>query len=215
MAGGQAGGQVVEHDAGRADLAELDLVGVERADAGGVAEQRRQPDRGAGLEVAVVRAGAEPVEEGGAVRPRAVGRSRRRARPSPESPPSARRRSASRWRRGPRAAGGPGRRWRAPPRSRRGGRPWRTARRRAAGRCRAPSMTCERGARTAVALGGDHDRRRLVGPVDRDLLGDVVGGRADEAGGAHQDQRLATTGRCASCPRWRRRRSTCSRARTA
>ena len=41
-----------------------------------------------------------------------------------------------------------------------------------------------------LALGGDDDRRRLVGPVDRHLLGHVVGGRADQAGGAHEDQRL-------------------------
>ena len=43
---------------------------------------------------------------------------------------------------------------------------------------------------TDRAAGRDHDRHRLVGAVDRDLLGDVGEGRARERGGAHQDQRL-------------------------
>ena len=47
------------------------------------------------------------------------------------------------------------------------------------------------GGEPGLALGGDHDRQRLVGPEDRDLLGDVVGGATDETGRAHQDQRLA------------------------
>ncbi len=42
-----------------------------------------------------------------------------------------------------------------------------------------------------LALGRDHDRRRLVGPVDGHLLGHVVGGGAAQPGRAHQDQRLA------------------------
>ena len=48
----------------------------------------------------------------------------------------------------------------------------------------------ERGAEALLALGGDHDRRRLVGPVDRHLLGHVVGVGSREPGGAHEDQRL-------------------------
>jgi hypothetical protein len=47
-----------------------------------------------------------------------------------------------------------------------------------------------------VALGGHHDRRRLVRLVDGDLLGHVVGGAADQAGGAHQDQRLDDRSMC-------------------
>ena len=60
---GERGGEVVDHDRGRADPAVLGLVGVERRDAEGVAVRRRQPHRGAGLEVAVVGAVAQPVEE--------------------------------------------------------------------------------------------------------------------------------------------------------
>ena len=62
---GERGGEVVDHDGGRADPAVLGLVGVERCDAEGVAVRRRQPDGGAGLEVAVVGAVAQPVEEPG------------------------------------------------------------------------------------------------------------------------------------------------------
>ena len=43
-------------------------------------------------------------------------------------------------------------------------------------------MTSQRGGEALLAFAGDDDRRRLVGAVDRDLLGDVVGGGADEAG---------------------------------
>ena len=41
-----------------------------------------------------------------------------------------------------------------------------------------------------LAVVGDHDRRRLVRGEDRDLLGDVVGGRTDQPGCAHEDQRF-------------------------
>ena len=41
-----------------------------------------------------------------------------------------------------------------------------------------------------VAVVGDDDRRRLVRPEDRHLLAHVVGGRAGEPGGAHEDHRL-------------------------
>ncbi len=40
------------------------------------------------------------------------------------------------------------------------------------------------------ALGGDHDRERLVGPVDRDFLRNVVERRPRKAGGTDQNQRL-------------------------
>ena len=48
----------------------------------------------------------------------------------------------------------------------------------------------ERGAEAVVALVDDRDRGRLVRPVDRELLGDVVGVRAGEPGAAHEDERL-------------------------
>ena len=48
----------------------------------------------------------------------------------------------------------------------------------------------EGGGEALLALAGDHDRRRLVGPVDRDLLGHVVGGRSGEPGRADQDHGL-------------------------
>ena len=46
------------------------------------------------------------------------------------------------------------------------------------------------GPEALLALGGDHDRGRLVGPEDRHLLGHVVRGRADQAHGADEDERL-------------------------
>ena len=47
-----------------------------------------------------------------------------------------------------------------------------------------------RGGEALFSFGGDDDRRRLVGAEDRHLFGDVVGRRAGEAGGAHEDQGL-------------------------
>ena len=51
-------------------------------------------------------------------------------------------------------------------------------------------MACSAAANRSSPSVAIDDRRRLVGPVDRDLLGDVVGGRPFEPGRAHQDQRL-------------------------
>ena len=48
----------------------------------------------------------------------------------------------------------------------------------------------ERREEPRLVVVGDHDRRRLVGAVDRDLLADVVGVRAVQAGRAHDDHRL-------------------------
>ncbi len=48
----------------------------------------------------------------------------------------------------------------------------------------------ERGRVPAVVVVDDRDRRGLVRPVDRDLLGDVVGVRSAQAGRAHEDHRL-------------------------
>ena len=48
----------------------------------------------------------------------------------------------------------------------------------------------DRGREPVLAVVDDHDRRRLVRAVDRDLLGDVVGVRAAQAGRAHEDHRL-------------------------
>ena len=45
-------------------------------------------------------------------------------------------------------------------------------------------------AEAPLALGGDDDRGRLVGPVDRHLLGHVVGVGPGEPGGTHEDERL-------------------------
>ena len=64
-AGGERGGEVLDDPARRADRAVLDLVHVEREQAGGVAQQRRDAHRGAGLEVTVVAADAQTVEERG------------------------------------------------------------------------------------------------------------------------------------------------------
>ena len=48
----------------------------------------------------------------------------------------------------------------------------------------------ERGEEAGFAVVGDHDRRGLVGAVDRDLLADIVGVRAVQSGRAHEDHRL-------------------------
>ncbi len=52
-------------------------------------------------------------------------------------------------------------------------------------------MTWSSGGEAFLTLARDHDRRRFVGAIDRDLLRDVVGGAARQAGRAYQDQRLA------------------------
>ena len=59
----QAGGEVVEHDARGADLPELALVRLERHLLEPVAQQRRDANGGARLEVPVVRARAQTVVE--------------------------------------------------------------------------------------------------------------------------------------------------------
>ena len=46
------------------------------------------------------------------------------------------------------------------------------------------------GGESRLAIAGDDDRRGLVGPEDRHLLGDVVGVRPGEPGRAHEDERL-------------------------
>ena len=92
--------------------------------------------------------------------------------------------------RGPRAAGGLARRWRAPPRTRTGGRPSRDSTNASDGCTAGTEIACERRGEPLVAVGRDHDRRGLVRAVDRDLLGDVVGVRARQAGRADEDQRL-------------------------
>ena len=61
--GSERAREVVGDDDRRADLAVIDLVEVERHDAGRVAEQRGDAHRGGRGEVAVVRAGAQRVEE--------------------------------------------------------------------------------------------------------------------------------------------------------
>ena len=49
---------------------------------------------------------------------------------------------------------------------------------------------CDRAREPRLVIVGHHDRRRLVGPKDRNFLGDVVGGRAGQASGTHENQRL-------------------------
>ena len=184
-------------DAGRADLAGA-AAGTPRAGRSSrrSREQRRQPHRGRCLEMAVVQTGAQPVAEPVGMRPDAVAHRAQHVvtvvgrRPAPARSP-----------RVPRAADAPRRRSPAPPRSRTGARPSPTARTPAPDRPPAPQITAAAAAKRSSPSVGDHDRRRLVGLVDRHLLGHVVGGAADQTGGAHEDQRLAATGRCASCPR--------------
>ena len=180
------------------------------SDAGGVAQQRREPHRGAGLEAAVVVAGCAGRRRTGAASGSSCGASAVEQVVAVDAPRAT---DASRSRPAPRAAAGPARRWRARPRSRTGGRPSAESTNASVG-CTARHRDRRR-ARRAKRLSpsvGDHDRRGLVGPVDRDLLGDVVGVRARAARPRTRGSAARTRGRCASCPRWRRRRSTCSRA---
>ena len=198
IACGQRGGEVLDHHARRADLAVLDLVRVERDDAGRVAEQRREPHRGAA--------------------PRGCRRSRRRAgRRRTGARSGSSRAAGGRARR--RASAAPSRRRRASiaARASRSGRAGRVDRQRRLVAEEVPDHRrehererrvhrghldrLERGAEPVVALVDDHDRRRLVGPVDRDLLGDVVGVRAATARPRTPGSAAPTTGRCASCPR--------------
>ncbi len=180
-------GEVLDHDARRADLAVLDLVGLERQHAEGVAEQRRR--------------GAPRCWPRGGRRSRRCAARRRSATAGGSSagPSSASRSSPAR--------GGPGRDGRldgGPRLAQRAGlgvdgqrglvaEEVPGHRRQHEGQARVGGRhddDLQRGREPLLALAGDHDRRGLVGPVDRDLLGHVVGGRAGEAGRADQDQRL-------------------------
>ena len=187
-AAGERGGEVVDDDRRRPDLAVLGLVGVERRPSRGrsaaaTTAARRSTPRG-GRRTAPPR---RPSKNRCAGRRQSVvaGRGGRRPRSTP-SP--IRRRSLDRRPRLPqrdRLRVDGERRLVAEevPRHRREHERQRRVRRRHVDHLQG-------GAEATLALGGDHDRRRLVGPVDRHLLGDVVGGRAGEAGGAHEDQRL-------------------------
>jgi hypothetical protein len=190
----ECGGQVVDHHRGRAHLALVDLVRVERHDAERVAEQRGQPHGGGRLELAVVAAHAQAVEvaagdglEVGAQAPQqgvAVARDQVVAAPV----------AVARHQRldgRPALAQGAGqsvdgqRRLVAEqvPRHRR----QHEGQRRVGARY---GQHVQRGGEARLAVGGDDHGRRLVRPVDRHLLGDVVGGRPLEPGGAHHDERL-------------------------
>ena len=194
---------------GRADRAVLDLVHVEGHDADGVAQQRRDAHRGAGLEVAVVAAGAQAVEEG---RRRALdggskagedveavvaGRDRELDRGARLAQRSRRRVDRERGLVAEEVAGH--------------GR----EHERDVGVHRGHRDGLERGVEPAFAVGGDHDRRRPVGAVDRDLLGHVVGVRPRQPRRAHQDQRLGRQVDVLLVLGGVAGRSTCSRARTA
>ena len=152
-----------------------------------VAQQRDQPDRGGRLEVAVVRAAAEPVEEAGRDRLEvgaeagqqavAVGRELGRRHPLLDG------RAGQPQRHG---LGVDGQRGLVAEQVA----DHRAQHERELRRDRRHGERLHRGAEALVPLGGDDDRRGLVGPVDRHLLGHVVGVRALQAGRAHEDERL-------------------------
>ncbi len=171
--------------AGVPTLPELALVGLERRLVGlHVAQQPGQAHRGARLEVAVVPRAAQAVDEllGAAGHARAHRSEHRVGRPLRST-------ACSMTSRASRKRHGRTRRWPAPPRSRRGDPPSSRARTPARGRPGGTPMAAAAG-EADVAVVGHHDRRRLVRPVDRHLLADVVGGGARQTGGAHEDQRL-------------------------
>ena len=210
---GEGGGEVLDQHGRRADLAVLELVGVERDGPGGVAEQVRDARTAVRrLEVAVVAAG------------RGARRRTRHGRADRASASRGQHVLAVAWRRLRARASmaardlaqraGPARRWPARPRSRTGARPSWPARR--------PATDASR------ARGGRRARRR-TGPRPRwrSRSGPPCGpGRSPppwprrrrwtrRARRRTPGSAARRTGRCASCPRWRRRRSTCSRARRA
>ena len=66
--GRQSMRQILDDHAGRPNLAHLHLVALERDHAGGEAQQHRQTRSGRGLEMTVVGAGAQQLEEAGRTR---------------------------------------------------------------------------------------------------------------------------------------------------
>ena len=145
----ERGGEVLDDRARRADLAEVDLVRVERHDTDRVPQERRELHRGAGFERAVVVAGAQAVEEPRGQRLELTRERRQRIEVASDGAGAARR-SASRCSRARRAAGAPTRRSRAPLRSRTGGRRARTARTRAPDARPAPRSSRPKPSRSAT-----------------------------------------------------------------
>ena len=181
---GERGGEVLTTVARRADLAVLDLVRVERERAGGVAEQRAEPHRGARLERAVVRCRR-------AARRRSVRAGASIASAEAVEQPVGRRRCAVGLDRGPALAQRTRRtrRSRARPRSRTGGRPRSRARSRARG-ARRDRDRLERGRVARRRRRRSRSARRCARGRSRPPCPTSSAFEPDEPGRAHEDQRL-------------------------
>ena len=177
--------EVVDEQTGRGDRASGTLVGLERRVAGQIAQEADEAHRRAGLEMPVVQAGAQAVEEAIGVRTHAgphlahdvVGIGTVRQCVLDDLAGLAQR--PGRGVDGDRCLVAE----QMTHHRRQHERQRRIERRNAEHRrgCREP----------LVALGGHNEGRRLVGLVDGHFLGHIVGGAAHQSGGAHQDERLA------------------------
>ena len=182
-AAGEGVGEVLEQHARRSHLAVVELVGVEGDDADGVAQQGCQTRRRARLQTAVVIAGSEILEEAGGqglqldTQPvnRGLGVDLGGRRRLDGGARLAQRTGL--------AVDGEGR----------------LVAEEVAGHRRKDERQLGRhrrhtdhgqGGRERLALGADDHGRRLVGPIDRQLLSDVLGVGAGDAGRAHEDEGL-------------------------
>ena len=204
---GQFLGQTIDDDARGTRFAELDREHIERHEAEHVVAQRHQPRRGAGLQRAVVAAEQQVLAELDPVRlqmavhaaehvaftdaggERHLDRAAHLAQRQRQLVDRHRRAIAEQVAGHRRQHVGQGRVHRRHVDRRRGG------------------------AEASFAGGRDHDRAGLVRLVDRDFLGDVRRRSSPTGRRRRPGSSVPTTGRCASCPRSRRRRSTCSTAR--
>ena len=183
---GQRGGEVLDDHAGRTDLAVVHLVDLERDRVGCIAQQRRHPHRGGGFKAAVVLAGTQGVEEPGAqpaeravqLGERGVGIGIALGHGSFDGGSGLAHRSSRRVDRERGLVAEEVAHHRGEHERER----------------RVDRRNTERvdrdGTEARLVLVGDGDGCRLVSPIDRQLLGDVVRVRARESGRAHQDEGL-------------------------
>ena len=182
---GEGGGEIIEHDGRRAHLAVFDLVGLERRGTDREPQKRCDPARRRRLHMAVELTGAEQVEERSRCSfERGLDRHKRLFTTHLGVCGSLLNRAAGLAHRTSLRIDG---QRRLVPEEVAGHRREDEAQTRVDRRHREHS---ERAREPRLVLVGHDDRRCLVRPKDRNLLGDVVGGRAGQAGGTHKNQWL-------------------------